>query len=92
MQPEVHEKAVAEKAVACCCGEKGGAHDGAPTPHELMRPMKVACVGLECAFGEPDVNVERMCAAVAEAASAGAGWVCFPECALHGYHTDVERM
>ena len=57
-----------------------------------MKDVKVASVAFRSEFGEPQTNCESMLACIAEAAGAGAAWVCFPEVALQGYHSDVDRM
>ena len=57
-----------------------------------MRDVRVASVAFRAEFGCVAENCASMLALIAEAAAEGAGWVCFPEVALQGYHSDVERM
>eukprot|EP01052_Picozoa_sp_SAG31_P027148 SAG31_NODE_2517_length_5576_cov_3.265839_2_plen_108_part_00 len=58
-----------------------------------MRPVTVAAVAFEAEFAEPARNSARMAKLAATAAvEGGAGWVCFPEVALQGYHADIALM
>ena len=61
-------------------------------PGRWMRAVRVAAVAFRAEFGDVAANCASMLALITEAASNGAEWVCLPEVALQGYHTDATRM